>query len=319
MPTCARRRGGVAGRGLGRRPRPALRKLARSLQRAIDDGHLPGGTTCLPSACSPTRFSSAGAPSSPHTGRFASRRTLASRRGSGTWVQGRSCGSYSDEEALGILARDPYLSSFIDSTSAPIDLTLPAPRAALERIATVLSCDRPGRRLLDDASPLGYQPRGLRSFRRFLAGYLERARPADERGRAADHERRSAGYRAADQPVPAPTDEVMVENPSYRGLIDALIFSRARPCRCPSRAPTYRRVSTSWQDDAPRLLYLTPTCHNPTGTTLDVETRRRSSASPQARDPGRGGHRSCRSQPRRTAGPARDLPRNRPRSSSSAP
>ena len=45
---------------------------------------------------------------------------LASRQGSGTWVRGRTAGTFGDDEALSILARDPYLSRFIDASPVPI-------------------------------------------------------------------------------------------------------------------------------------------------------------------------------------------------------
>src|SRR5262245_8481675 len=152
--------------------RPLYSKLARSLQRAIDDGHLPGGSY-LPSerVLAQTLFVSRSTVVAAYRA-LRDRGTLASRRGSGTWIRGRSSGSYGDEEALGMLARDPHRSDVADTSSAPIALTLPAPRAVLERIATVLSLDTTWTGLLGEASPLGYQPRGLRSFRRFLARHL---------------------------------------------------------------------------------------------------------------------------------------------------
>jgi len=254
---------------------PLYAKLARSLHRAIDDGHLPGGSY-LPSerVLAHTLFVSRSTVVAAYR-TLREQGTLASRRGSGTWIRGRSGGAYGDEEALGTLARDPYLSSVIDTSSAPIDLTLPAPRAVLERIATVLSRDTTWTGLLGDASPLGYQPRGLRSFRRFLAGYLsERGLPTSEDELLITN----GGQQAIALLISLflrPHDQVMVENPSYRGLIDALIFSHAEALPLPiESAHLPARIDDLGQMTSPRLLYLTPTCHNPTGTTLDAETRR---------------------------------------------
>jgi DNA-binding transcriptional MocR family regulator len=72
-----------------------------------------------------------------------------------------------------------------------------------------------------------------------------------------------------------PNDEVIAENPSYRGLIDALLFSRARvhPLAIET-ADLPARLHELGTANTPRLVYLTPTCHNPTGSTLDEESRR---------------------------------------------
>jgi len=122
---------------------------------------------------------------------------------------------------------------------------------------------------------MGYQPRGLRSFRRALVRYLEaRGLPTSED----DVLITNGGQQAISLLLSLflrPNDEVIVENPSYRGLMDALLFSRARvlplaieDTHLPSRL---HDLATA---HAPRLIYLTPTCHNPTGLTLDTETRR---------------------------------------------
>lgn len=72
-----------------------------------------------------------------------------------------------------------------------------------------------------------------------------------------------------------PGDEIVVENPSYRGLIDAVLFSRARvlPVGIEDTAlPARLRALAS--EHAPQLVYLTTTCHNPTGSNVDAEVRR---------------------------------------------
>ena len=254
---------------------PLYKKLARSLRRAVEHGYLPAGTY-LPSE----RLLAQAL--------FVSRSTvvaayrllradgvLASRQGSGTWVRGRVAGTFGDEEALGILARDPYLSSFIDANPVPIDLTVPAPRAALERIAADGLLAGVGAELLKGATPLGYQPRGLPSFRRAVARYLHaRGLPTSED----DILVTSGGQQAISLLLNLfvrTKDEVIVENPSYRGLIDALLFSRARVLPLAIDDPNLpSRLHELATAHAPRLIYITPTCHNPTGFTLDAETRR---------------------------------------------
>ena len=254
---------------------PLYEKLACALQRAIDDGHLAGGTY-LPSerVLAQTLFVSRSTVVAAYR-RLRDRGTIESRRGSGTRICARSRGSFGDEQTLSILARDPYLSSFIDTSSSPIDLTLPVPRAALERVACVLSLDVAGVDLLADASPLGYQPRGLRSFRRFLARYLgDRGLPTSEDELLITNGAQQAIALLTNLFL-RPYDQIIVENPSYRGLIDALIYHHTNVIPVPfESAHLPERIHHLGRDASPRLLYLTPTCHNPTGTTIDLETRR---------------------------------------------
>jgi DNA-binding transcriptional MocR family regulator len=256
-------------------PRPLYEKLARSLQSAVDHGYLPGGTY-LPSerALARALFVSRGTVVAAYR-LLRAHGVLASQQGSGTWVRGRAAGTFRDEETLSMLARDPYLSRVVDASPVPIDLTLPAPRAALEEIADSGLLEHIGTELMKDAAPLGYQPRGLRSFRRALERYL------DSRGLPTSEDEiliTNGGQQAIALLLNLflrPNDEAIVENPSYRGLIDALLFSRARVLplaiehtKLPSRLHELATGHT------PRLIYLTPTCHNPTGSTLDTEIRR---------------------------------------------
>jgi DNA-binding transcriptional MocR family regulator len=256
-------------------PGPLYEKLARSLQSAIDGGYLPGGAH-LPSerALARALFVSRSTVVSAYR-LLRTHGALASKQGSGTWVRGRAAGTFGVEEGLSILARDPYLSSFIDASPVPIDLTVPAPRAALEKIAETGLLRDVGLKLLNDAAPLGYHPRGLRSFRRALVRHLEsRGLPTAEDELLVT----TGGQQAISLLLNLflrPNDDAIVENPSYRGLIDALLFNRARVLPLPiesTKLPSQLHALATTH--APRLIYLTPTCHNPTGSTLDVEIRR---------------------------------------------
>src|SRR5439155_2916206 len=73
-----------------------------------------------------------------------------------------------------------------------------------------------------------------------------------------------------------PGDTVVLEDPTYLGAIDAFASAGARLAGVPLAASglagdalfeTVARV-------APRLVYLIPTCHNPTGIVLDEPARR---------------------------------------------
>jgi DNA-binding transcriptional MocR family regulator len=256
-------------------PGSLYEKLARSLWRAVDHGLIPTGTR-LPAE----RQLAAGL--------FVSRSTVVaaygilrreglvtSRQGSGTWVRGRRSGTFGDEEALGQLARDTYLSGFIDANPVPIDLTVPNPTAALEILFDDGLLLRAGRELAREATPLGYQPRGLPSLRRELARHLEaRGLPTTEADILITTGAQQAISLLLGLFVRA-HDEVVVENPTYRGLIDSLVFMKAKaiPWRV-SRRGMPNRLTALLEQHAPRLVFLTPTCHNPTGLSLDTDSRR---------------------------------------------
>ena len=71
-------------------------------------------------------------------------------------------------------------------------------------------------------------------------------------------------------------DVVAVESPTYPGAIDVLARSGARFATIPTDSGGARtdRLARIAADEELRLIYLVPTCHNPTGTVL-TEPRRR--------------------------------------------
>jgi DNA-binding transcriptional MocR family regulator len=254
---------------------PLYVKLAGAVAAAIELGSLPVGAHLPPErALAEELFLSRSTVVAAYRV-LRGRGLVTSRRGSGTWVRGRTAGTYGDEETLGILARDRYLSTLIDESLVPIDLTVPAPQAAFERLAAtgLLAGATPD--LLREATPVGYQPRGLPSFRQAVADYL------DARGlpTTADDVLVTTGAQQAISLLLdlflRPGDEIVVENPSFRGLIDALLFARGRVLPLPiDDVDLPSRLQQLVTAHMPRLVYLTPTCHNPTGTTLDAEVRR---------------------------------------------
>jgi DNA-binding transcriptional MocR family regulator len=254
---------------------PLYKKLAAALQEMVEHGFLATGTR-LPAErefaealyVSRSTVASAYATLRRHG-------VLASKQGSGTWVCGRLAGTYGDEEGLSALAQDPYLSNFIDPSPAPIDLTVPMPTAALETLFATALPRQLGRELLRETSPVGYQPRGLASLRAVLARYL------GARGLPTSPEQIliTSGAQQAISLIQTlfvrPLDEVIVENPTHRGLIDTLLFSRARAIPlCPDGVSVPSRLSDLLSRHSPRLIFLTPTCQHPTGTTIPDEARR---------------------------------------------
>lgn len=254
---------------------PLYEKLALALQRAIEHGRLPTGAF-LPAErlLAEALFVSRGTVVAAYAA-LRDRGLVASRRGSGTWVVGRPAGTFSDEETLAALAGDAYLTGLIDERQAAIDLTVPAPRAALEHLAAGGHLATLGADLLKDATPLGYQPRGLVSLRRAVARrFTAQGVPTGEDELLITNGGQQALSLLLELFV-RPNDEVVVENPSHRGLIDALLHRRARVLPVALDDPHLpRRLDRLLEERQPRLVFLTPTCQNPSGYVVDDDVRR---------------------------------------------
>jgi DNA-binding transcriptional MocR family regulator len=199
---------------------------------------------------------------------------VTSRQGSGTWIWARP-GTFGDEHTLSALAQDTYLTSFIDPSPAAIDLTVPMPTAALDIVFSAVLPRRLGAELLRETTPVGYQPRGLASLRGLLAEYhAARGLPTSPNQILI-----TSGAQQAFSLILAlfvrPQDEVIVENPTYRGLIDSLLFSRVRSIPLTvDKVGVPSRLADLLSTHAPRLIFLTPTCQYPTGITMPDECRR---------------------------------------------
>ena len=74
-----------------------------------------------------------------------------------------------------------------------------------------------------------------------------------------------------------PGDSVVVEDPSYRGALESVRLRGGRTLSVPATedGPDLRILATIISRVRPRLLYLLPTAHNPTGATMSETARRR--------------------------------------------
>ncbi|UGS36537.1 aminotransferase-like domain-containing protein [Capillimicrobium parvum] len=256
-------------------PGPLYAKLGAALRSIVETGFLASGTRLPPERdLAKQLFISRSTVVSAYSV-LRDEGVVASRQGSGTWVHNRRQGTFSDEAALSALVQSSYLSSFIDPSPAPIDLTVPMPVAALESIVGMMLPGELGRDLLREATPVGYQPLGLPSLRRQIARYLEaRGLPTDEEDLLITSGAQQAISLLLNLFV-RPNDAVIVENPTYRGLVDALTPSHARPVTLPIEdANLPGRLRELIDADAPRLIFITPTCHYPTGLTVPEHQRR---------------------------------------------
>lgn len=188
-----------------------------------------------------------------------------SRRGSGTFL--RVPRAQDDQHDA------PMFSKLMDPDQAPIDMSMAALRSpeiladaqvSLHESLALLPCH-------------GYAPLGAHALRAAIAAHLSqrRAGPTEP-----EQILTTAGGQGALSLIAAgllrPGDRVLVEAPCYPGAIE--VFSRAG-----ARVEVLERDHDGVRREAleealaaapARLVYLVPTCHNPTGTTMSEQRRR---------------------------------------------
>jgi DNA-binding transcriptional MocR family regulator len=242
-------------------PGPGYAALAAALRSLVLDGRLPVRAR-LPSerelavALGVSRTTTAAAYDLLRGEGF-----VESRRGSGSRVALPTGGAVDRE--LG--AAPPATTDAIDLTIA----ALPAPGATMEAVA------RATRDLAGHLGGTGYEPRGLASFRRAVAGHFE------ARGVVTDPDQIvvTAGAQHAlalllDVLV-APGDPVLVEIPTYPNALEAMRRAGVRflPAPMGDAGWDVESVAARFREGVPRLAYLIPDFQNPTGFLMDDAQR----------------------------------------------
>jgi DNA-binding transcriptional MocR family regulator len=184
---------------------------------------------------------------------------LASQRGTGSWITSPPAADDRPDEA------DPPAADVIDLTLA--NLPAPPDLGALAAIAA--------ERLAGELGGHGYEPFGLSAARAAIARHLS------DRGLSTDPAQvlvTQGALHAFDLALRAfarPGDRVLVETPTYPGALDAI---RAHGC-VPVAVPIGRDgwdlalLRAALRDARPRLGYLIPDFHNPTGVRVGPERR----------------------------------------------
>lgn len=261
---------------------PLYRQLADGLKRVIDRGEVPLGTVLPPERALAKALTVSRATVVSAYDRLKSEGWLDSRRGSGTWVRspdardrggvdavstGRLFLSDDGHEQRSEPGRSPDREGIADLSVAAV-LGSPTVTQVLASLRT------------DDVAPLtahhGYLPQGLRSLRatiaaRFSAGGL----PTGQ-----DHVVVTTGAHQAISLLARQTlqagDAVIVESPTFPGALDVFRRFGARTIPLPIDEHGARTdvLPELIERTDPKLLYLTPHFHNPTGAVLPLERRR---------------------------------------------
>ncbi|MEV7371801.1 PLP-dependent aminotransferase family protein [Streptomyces sp. NPDC090301] len=257
-------------------PGPLPRRLADALRELAARGDVAGGTV-LPSQRELALV--LGVSRSTVTaayGLLESEGWLESVRGSGSRLRGSGAvdGYVTEGRLVSFDARSRTAASLggADLSSG----ALPGLGAVGEAVAALTGGDV-GALLGDD----GYHPYGIPALREGIAAYYRAAGVPTEAGQILVTSGSQQAVWLVAQALVEPGDTVVVENPTYRGALEAL---RARGARLvpvggdgaagggqSADAAALRRLCARVR---PRLVYLQPTAHNPTGRSMDGAARR---------------------------------------------
>ncbi|MCX4986765.1 PLP-dependent aminotransferase family protein [Streptomyces sp. NBC_00572] len=257
-------------------PGPLPRRLADALRELAGRGDVAGGTV-LPSQRELALV--LGVSRSTVTaayGLLESEGWLESVRGSGSRLRGSGTvdGYVTEGRLVSFDAR-----SRAAATAGTADLSsgaLPGLGAVGDAVGALTRGDL-GTLLEDD----GYHPYGIPALREGIATYYRAAGVPTEAGQILVTSGSQQAVWLVAQALVEPGDTVVVENPTYRGALEAL---RARGARLVPMGGDGPGGGTDGADVAalrrlcahgrPRLVYLQPTAHNPTGRSLDGAARR---------------------------------------------
>lgn len=249
---------------LGRweRPGPAYQALADGVRGLVRTGALPLGTRLpgereVADALGVSRTTATAAYDLLREEGF-----LVSRRGSGTVTT----------LPPGTGDRAPTTLGTVDA--GLVDLSAAAPTAPPQLAAACAAAlDQLPRHLHDT----GYLPLGLPALRQAIADrYTARGVPTGPEQVLVTTGAQQAIHLLM-VTLAGPGDRVVVEHPTYPHAIDAARGAGARPVPVPVTAAglDVELLASTVRQTAPRLAYLVPDHHNPTGSSLDPEARAR--------------------------------------------
>jgi DNA-binding transcriptional MocR family regulator len=259
--------------GAGARSGPLYRQLSDSLAELIDRGELP------PAAVLPPERALATALTVSRTTVVAAYQALSEsgrlerRQGSGTRV---SAGHTRETVSGGVLAGDHAASQFLNGPLATIDFATAA-LPSLDLVADVAAGLTRDDYLRLTGTHHGYHLRGLPALRdRIARWYSDAGMPT-----APEDILITSGAQQALELVARgclqPGDGVVVEQPTYRGALEAFgrTGSRLRTVRIDDEGLDVIALEKLLATESPRLVYVQTAAHNPTGVVLSDDRRQR--------------------------------------------
>ena len=262
---------------------PLYRSLADALKRAIDRGEIPLGTVLPPERTLARSLSVSRATVVAAYDRLKAEGWLQSRRGSGTWVRSPQAVASPDGVDAVATARLFLSDDGLVQRSGPgessddrgdlIDLSVAAVTGSptVERLLSGATLDQ----IRTLTAHHGYLPHGLRALRDAVSARFQ----AMGLPTGPEHVVITTGAHQAISLVARQTlrqgDPVIVESPTFPGALDVFRRFGARTFPLPVDADGARTdvLEELMQRAEPKLLYVSPHFHNPTGAILSEERR----------------------------------------------
>lgn len=244
--------------------RPTSRLLAEGIRQLVLDGRLPPGTRLpaereLTAALEVSRTLVARAVERLREDDFA-----ASRRGAGSWVKLPDSRRGTELHGGWFPSNDPGVINLAQATpGAP-----PEMRGAVERAQV---------RLAEQLGDHGYQPHGLPALRtRVAERFTARGLPTNPEQILITNGAQHA-FALVLRALVSPGERVLVEHPTYPNAVEALRGLGVTPVAVPMTDVGWdlELLAATLRQTAPRLAYVIPDFHNPTGVRLDAEGRSR--------------------------------------------
>lgn len=240
---------------------PAYLELAAALRALIVDGRLAPYTR-LPSE----RALAAAVGVSRNTATAAlealrQESYLESRRGAGSWIRYPGPAAPRPDEPL------PAATGVLDLTVA----SPPAPAALASLAATAAAA------LGGELGSPGYAPFGLQATRLAVAAHLGRRGLATAADDVLVTQGSLHGLDLCLRTLARPGDRVLVETPTYPAALDAIAAHHCQPVGVPVGADGWdqAQLRAALRDARPRLAYIIPDFHNPTGFSASDVARAR--------------------------------------------
>jgi DNA-binding transcriptional MocR family regulator len=261
---------------------PLYRSLADGLKRAIDRGEVPLGTVLPPERTLARSLSVSRATVVSAYDRLKSEGWLESRRGSGTWVRAPRSMTPAGVDAVAtarlFLSEDGLVQrsgpgEHVDDRDDLVDLSVAAVAGTptVDRLLSSVTLEQ----ITALTEHHGYLPQGLRALRDAVSQrFTTMGLPTGP-----EHVVITTGAHQAISLVARQTlrqgDPVIVESPTFPGALDVFRRFGARTFPLPVDEHGARTdvLAELMARSEPKLLYVSPHFHNPTGAILSEERR----------------------------------------------
>ncbi|MDA3649137.1 PLP-dependent aminotransferase family protein [Saccharopolyspora indica] len=244
--------------------RPSSQLLAAAVRHLVLDGRLPPGTR-LPAERELAESLGVSRTLIARTlDRLREEGFAASRRGAGSWI------GLPDSER----GNEAHGGWFPPEDAEVLNLAQATPSAPPELCAAV---DRARLRLAEQLPGHGYQPHGLPVLRERLAErFTRRGLPTTPEQILVTNGAQHA-FALVLRMLVSPGERVLVEHPTYPNALEALRGINAMPVAVPmvEHGWDLELLTANLRQTSPRLAYLIPDFHNPTGIRLPAEGRER--------------------------------------------